>query len=81
MSTIDSEKIILFLIQDLSRICSFEIGPDTSLLTSGLLDSMGLVEVIVSVQSKFNIHVEIADIKREIFDTPRMMAAFFVTAN
>ncbi len=76
-NAIASEKILPFLTQELSRMCSFEVGPDTALLSTGLLDSMGLVELIAKVQDTFDLHVEMASIRRESFDTPRMMAAHF----
>lgn len=71
-----SVSILEFLLTELSRICARPVDPDTSLLKTGTLDSMGLVETIVSVQSKFNLQVNLSAIKRETFDTPKMMASF-----
>ena len=73
----DASDILPFLISEVRRICSLEVTPDTALLSDGLLDSMGLVELIASVQSAFGVQLELSVVRRETFDTPRMMAAEF----
>ena len=78
MDKINESELLLFLEFELTKICGFAVVSDTSLLRSGILDSLGLMEIIVSVQNQFHIQVEIESLSREVFDTPKMMAKYFI---
>ena len=52
--------------------------PGTALLSSALLDSMGLIELIAGIQNEFGITLDLADLRRETFDTPELMVQFIL---
>ncbi len=74
---LEKETILQFTHSQLSKICGIQIEASTVLLTTGILDSLGLVELIMSVQDQFQITVDLGDLKKEIFDTPELMTEFF----
>ena len=51
-----------------------DLGPDTNLI--GLIDSTGVVELTVWIESTFGFSVEIDDITPENFGTIRTLAAW-----
>ena len=81
MEKIKSEILLAHISKTLSQTCGMNVEPDTSVLSNGLLDSMGLMELIVSVQTEFNLKVDLAELKREEFDTPNLMVQFFLKHN
>jgi acyl carrier protein len=38
-----------------------EISPDTELLATGILDSFGFLDLIVHIESKTGLHIDLAD--------------------
>jgi acyl carrier protein len=52
------------------------IGPDTALMENGILDSTGLVQLIMFLESTFGIEVADSDVVPETFATPNAIAAF-----
>ena len=55
------------------------ILPDTELMEGGLIDSTGLVQLIMFLESRFGITVADADIVPETFATPTAIAAYVET--
>ena len=78
MTEINKENLLAHVLEELTKLCGMKIEPNASVLINGLLDSIGLMELIVSVQNKFNLTVDLEDLKREEFDTPQLMTEFFL---
>jgi acyl carrier protein len=54
----------------------FPYGNDISLLEEGVIDSMGVLELVSFVQSAFGIAVEPNDVTRDNFDSISRLAAY-----
>lgn len=52
------------------------IGPDTELFSTGLLDSVGLINVVTYVEQAAGIDVRAADVTLENFDSPNRIVAY-----
>ena len=66
------ETLTAYLGKELVAGPSVEIEPDTNLI--GLLDSTGVVELTVWIESQFGFSVEIDDITPENFGTIRNLS-------
>jgi acyl carrier protein len=53
-----------------------ELGPDTSLIDSGILDSTGVVEVVSYLEDTFGIELDDDDLVAENLDSVSRMARF-----
>jgi acyl carrier protein len=53
----------------LSRAGITELTPETSLTETGLVDSFGLLELIMAVQEKFGVTVDVGEIDPEVLTT------------
>ena len=53
-----------------------EYSNDTSLIGEGLMDSMGVMDLIAFVQSEYGIQVEQREITTENFDSVNKLAAY-----
>lgn len=51
------------------------IGPDESLLTSGLIDSFHLVDLALFVEDHFGVHLDDAELNASVFDSLNQLAA------
>ena len=54
----------------------FPYGDDASLIGEGIVDSMGVVEVVMFVQSTFGFTVDPHEITRENFDSVSKLARY-----
>ena len=63
-----------FCIEDASRL-----GADTSLIAEGIVDSTGMLEVIVFLESEFGIRISDVETVPENLETIGRMAAFVET--
>jgi acyl carrier protein len=66
------ETLTAYIGKELASGPKVEIGPDTNLI--GLLDSTGVVELTVWIESQFGFSVEIDDITPENFGTVRNLS-------
>jgi acyl carrier protein len=55
---------------------SFEYDDDTSFIGEGLIDSMGVMELLTYVQSEFEITVDQSEVTPDNFDSVNKLAAF-----
>ncbi len=65
------------IIEILNDICGAdegEIQPDTELFEEGILDSFGLVQLLVQLE-QYDKHLDIAGLQREDVATPAKIAA------
>ncbi len=53
-------------------------SPDTDLLESGLLDSVGMVELLVRLEQRFGVRVEIENLEIEQFRSVAAIARFIL---
>ena len=57
---------------------NFTIGDDDSLLGNGIIDSMGVIEVITFIQQEFEITIDDEDITEENLGTLAAIARYVV---
>ena len=53
-----------------------QLGDDDSLLRKGVIDSLGVMEVLGFVEETFGLHVEVSDITEENFGTLNAIARY-----
>lgn len=53
-----------------------DIGADTPLLTSGLVDSFHLTVLLVTLESHYRVRIDPGDVGADNFDTATQMLAF-----
>ncbi len=70
------DKIAAFLSEAHGLSANEAPGPETSLLQSGLVDSLGMVELILFLEATFGIAVGDEDLVPENFETISAMARF-----
>ena len=68
-------RLVDFLRRDL-RVAEPAIGPETSLVTAGLVDSVGLVRLATFVERETGIRIPDRDVHAEHFDTLRRLEAY-----
>jgi acyl carrier protein len=71
-----NEYISKELVQDASLL---PLGNTTSLLETGVLDSLSLLRLVVFVQERFGITVDDADLVPENFDTVDAICAYLTS--
>ncbi len=50
--------------------------PDVRLFETGIIDSLGTVELILALSDEFGVEISPAEVDREEWATPRKIAAF-----
>ncbi len=65
--------------QYLSRSGLEEVGDDEPLLDSGIVDSMGIIQLVGFLESEFDIEVDDDEILPEHFETMAGITAFVTT--
>ena len=78
-STIESVTAVVQDALESSGI-DVDLDADTSLLESGMLDSMSIVFVVQGLQDQFDIDIDFADITIERFDTVASISEFVDSA-
>lgn len=69
-------KLRQFIIKNLYYAEDNVLAEDDSFLQTGVIDSMGVMELVAFVQSEFGIEVEQSEVIVENFDSIRKLAAF-----
>ena len=75
-------KVIAQLIEFVSSevlLVRDEIGPDTDLLLTGAVDSLGVIRITQWMEDELNISVDPGDVTLENFQTVSSMAAYVAT--
>jgi acyl carrier protein len=54
----------------------FTYADDVSLLREGIIDSLGVVELVTFLQTRFGLKVEQSEVRPENFDSVAKLAAF-----
>ena len=73
METIINDYISSEFVQDSSLL---PLGNTTSLLETGILDSLSLLRLVVFIQERFGIMVDDVDLVPENFDTVEAICAY-----
>ena len=65
---------IIEILNDITGADDGEITPETELFEEGILDSFGLVELLVQLE-QFQVKLDVANLTREEISTPAKLAA------
>ncbi len=65
---------IIEILNDITGADDGEITPETELFEEGILDSFGLVELLVRLE-QFQVKLDVANLTREEISTPAKLAA------
>jgi len=74
-STEQMKQLISYILEKVIKRKGVEIGEDTPLISSGLIDSFALVEIFVELQSISRRKIPASKIQTKDMDTVRMMLA------
>ncbi len=66
---------IITILNDICGADEGEITPDTELFEEGILDSFGLVQLLVELENQLQISLDPAALERSELSTPRKIAA------
>ncbi len=70
-----ADKIAAYLSESKGLSPDGSLNPDTSLLQSGIIDSLGMVGLVQFLEETFNIRIDDEDMVPDNFDTLAAMAA------
>jgi acyl carrier protein len=59
---------------DILREPNRKLRPDEALISSGLIDSMSLVDVALMVEDIYSVHIDDTELNAETFDTLTQLA-------
>ncbi len=68
-----------FILANISKDKAMELADDAPLLTSGLVDSLGIVRLVVFIEDDLGIKVPLEDITIENFETLELLDAYLTT--
>lgn len=68
------EQILEKVIEEVKKVTRKNLSNNSPLITSGVVDSLTLMDIIVSFEENFRISITAADIQPENFDTPEQMS-------
>lgn len=69
-------RIKTFLVEHFPSARHHSLGEDEHLLANGILDSLGVLDVVGYLEKEFGISISDEDLVPEHFETLRRMAAF-----
>lgn len=69
------DKVITILRQELPALRKAEIGPDTALMSTGLLDSFGVVTLLAALDRALGTEIDVEQVELEQLETPAAIAA------
>jgi acyl carrier protein len=65
-----------FLIQEIKNVSFKTVKPDESVIKSGLLSSITLIDLVVAIEEAYKIKIPFNDISTENFDTVELIIKF-----
>jgi acyl carrier protein len=74
-----AERLKAFISQEVLRDPSYVIGDDEPLISGGLIDSFGLVDVALFVEGQFGVRIEDTELNADTFDTINELAALIAS--
>ena len=75
-STAFADELLRMINAEVSFDPSEEITPETDLLLTGLVDSLGVVQIVAWMEDRLGIEIEPVDVVLENFQTVDRMLAF-----
>ena len=66
-----TEENVLFVLEKAVGTDQVRKDIDIHLFEEGLLDSLGFIELIVALSEKCNVDIQLAEVEREAWSTPR----------
>ncbi|HEV7734355.1 MAG TPA: acyl carrier protein [Candidatus Binatia bacterium] len=76
MSAAEVEPLVRGFLRDTIGLADTDVGPDTELVTTGLVDSVGLVRLAALLETSCGIRIPDRDIVADHFDTLRAITAY-----
>ena len=71
-----ADELLLMINAEVSFDPSEKITPETDLLLTGLVDSLGVVQIVAWIEDRLGIEIEPVDVVLENFQTVDRMLAF-----
>jgi acyl carrier protein len=71
-----ADELVRMVNAEVSLDPSEEITPETDLLLTGLVDSLGVVQIVAWMEDRLGIEIQPADVVLENFQTVDRMLAF-----
>ena len=71
-----SEQILEWILQNFPQAQLQKLGPDDSLLESGIIDSLGTLDVVLHLESEYGFEMEDDDMLADHFETVNSIANF-----
>ncbi|MCK6523458.1 phosphopantetheine-binding protein [Myxococcota bacterium] len=68
-------KVLEVLRAEFPSLKRVALGPDTALVSSGLLDSFGVVTLLAALDGAFGVEIDVEQVELDQFDTPARIAA------
>ena len=75
-TAVATESRILGILERITGTDQVWRDPDLDLFQQGLLDSLGLVELLVALSDEFNIDLSPAEIERDQWASPRKISTY-----
>ena len=69
-------KIVQYIGTQVGKDTGLELGAETDLLESGLIDSTAVMDLVVWIEDMFGISVEAEDLTAANFGTPRKITDY-----
>jgi acyl carrier protein len=76
---VTSTRIAQFIASELLNDPTRRLELDTDLLTSGLVDSMGIMSLVFFIEEEFGVQIPPGDVTIEHFGTLRAIEAFIAS--
>lgn len=73
-------KVITILRSEFPALRKMELGPDTALLSSGLLDSFAVVTLLAALDGALGTEIDVEQVELDQFETPARVAALCLAA-
>jgi len=70
-----AQEIIEFIVREIVRRPDVEIAEDTALVSSGLIDSLALVDILIKLEDVTGLRIPAGKVQAEDMDTVSQMLA------
>lgn len=70
------EQSILEILESICGTDEVKVDLDLNLFEDGLLDSLGVIELLLELEEKLGVKIEPTEIEREMIETPNKIIAY-----
>lgn len=70
------EEKVLQILVDISGVDDIREDRDTDLYETGLLDSLGTIELLIQIEEKLGIKIEPTEVSRDEINTPNKLIKY-----